>query len=365
MDPRTKNILIAAAVTVLALALLAGAVYFNRPKPVRPVDSASMREAITAEALMGHLHELQTIAEANGGNRKAGTPGHAASVDYVDTKLKEAGYKTERQQFFYASGAQRLVSFERVGASGPRQPRVGSDVDVMGAFMPAEVTADVTPVDLNLDGDRQTTSGCEASDFEGFPVGNIALVQRGTCRFDVKADLATQAGASAVIVMNQGDTADRRGIFMGELSDIPPVPVLAATFELGAALAAEPSRVALIVDSPGATITENLIAELPGRGDRTAVVGAHLDGVESGPGINDNGSGVAVALELALQLAEQDAQLARGVRFAFWSGEEDGLHGSRHYVEQLDDAGRRAIEVYLNLDMVGSPNPVPGRCQAC
>lgn len=79
----------------------------------------------------------------------------------------------------------------------------------------------------------------------------------------------------------------------------------------------------------------------------------------AGPGINDNGSGVAAAFETAIQLAHLDARPARRVRFAFWSGEEDGLHGSTHYVSALDDKARRATSGYINLDMVGSPNPVP------
>ena len=44
---------------------------------------------------------------------------------------------------------------------------------------------------------------------------------------------------------------------------------------------------------------------------------------------------------------------------AFWAAEELGLLGSRHYVSSLDRAERDRIDAYINLDMVGSPNPVP------
>ena len=361
MTTRSRNdVLIALGVIVVAVALLAGAFFFNRPRPLPAVDSAPITDAITTDNLMRHLRELESIAHANGGNRKAGAPGHEASVDYVEAQLKQAGYETQRQEFSYDPGGRRLVSFHRLTPSASSgNVEVGTEVDLMGASGEAEVIASVTAVDLNLEGDRHTTSGCEASDFAGFPRGDIALLQRGTCRFDAKVAHAVEAGASAVIIMNQGDAADRQAIFVGSLSETPAVPVLTATFEVGARLAASSSDVTLEVDSAGAVVTENLIADLPGRDERTVVVGAHLDGVGQGPGINDNGSGVAAVLELALQLAERDAQLGHGVRFAFWSGEEDGLHGSRHYVDHLDDAGRRAIEVYLNVDMVGSPNPVP------
>ncbi len=99
--------------------------------------------------------------------------------------------------------------------------------------------------------------------------------------------------------------------------------------------------------------TRNVIAEQPGRARRVAMVGAHLDSVREGPGINDNGSGVAVTLALAERLRNQ-----RGLRFGFWGAEELGLYGSRRYVASLSAAERRRITGYLNLDMLGSPNAV-------
>ena len=54
-----------------------------------------------------------------------------------------------------------------------------------------------------------------------------------------------------------------------------------------------------------------------------------------GPGINDNGSGSATALEVALQMAELGTETRNRVRFTFWGAEEDGLIGSQHYVDSL------------------------------
>ncbi|MFE7191703.1 M28 family peptidase [Kitasatospora sp. NPDC057541] len=101
----------------------------------------------------------------------------------------------------------------------------------------------------------------------------------------------------------------------------------------------------------------NLIADWPGGpSDQVTMFGAHLDGVSAGPGINDNGSGSAVLLENALVLAQQNPTLTRHVRFAWWTGEEQGLQGSQYYVSQLSSAQRSAIKGYYNFDMVGSPN---------
>ncbi|MGW4891769.1 M28 family peptidase [Kitasatospora sp. NPDC004240] len=103
--------------------------------------------------------------------------------------------------------------------------------------------------------------------------------------------------------------------------------------------------------------SNNLIADWPGGpADQVTMFGAHLDGVSAGPGINDNGSGSAVLLENALALAQQNPTLTRHVRFAWWTGEEQGLQGSQYYVGQLSASQRSAIKGYYNFDMVGSPN---------
>ncbi|MFJ3789584.1 M28 family peptidase [Kitasatospora sp. NPDC090091] len=103
--------------------------------------------------------------------------------------------------------------------------------------------------------------------------------------------------------------------------------------------------------------SNNLVADWPGGpSDQVTMFGAHLDSVGAGPGINDNGSGSAVLLETALVLAQQNPGLTRHVRFAWWTGEEQGLQGSQYYVGQLSSAQRSAIKGYYNFDMVGSPN---------
>ncbi|CAM3192295.1 M20/M25/M40 family metallo-hydrolase [Stackebrandtia soli] len=99
---------------------------------------------------------------------------------------------------------------------------------------------------------------------------------------------------------------------------------------------------------------DNIIADWPG-GDTssTIMLGAHLDGVRGGPGANDNGSGSAALLEVALTLAETAPTMAKHVRFAWWADEEQGLNGSSYYVDTVDTSD---LEVYLNFDMIGSAN---------
>ncbi|HEX8629860.1 MAG TPA: M20/M25/M40 family metallo-hydrolase, partial [Catenuloplanes sp.] len=102
----------------------------------------------------------------------------------------------------------------------------------------------------------------------------------------------------------------------------------------------------------------NLIADWPGgNAANVLMTGAHLDSVASGPGINDNGTGSAAILEVALAVARTGLRPDRHLRFAWWGAEELGLRGSTHYVNSLSAAQRATIGAYLNFDMVGSPNP--------
>ncbi|MFI6506364.1 M28 family peptidase [Streptosporangium sp. NPDC050855] len=102
----------------------------------------------------------------------------------------------------------------------------------------------------------------------------------------------------------------------------------------------------------------NVIADWPG-GDtnNTLMIGAHLDSVASGPGINDNGTGSAAILETALEVSRQSLAPTRHLRFAWWGAEELGLRGSQAYVNGLSSTERSRIKGYYNFDMVGSPNP--------
>jgi Zn-dependent M28 family amino/carboxypeptidase len=220
------------------------------------------------------------------------------------------------------------------------------------------VTAAVTPVDINLTPPRSSTSGCEAADFAGFPAGNIALIQRGTCTFAAKALNAQAAGAAAVVIFNQGNTPDREGLASGTLGlATAAVPVVGASFANGEALS-QPGSVAQVVAPPPESRPQvNVIAETTGGSpDNVVMVGAHLDSVAGGPGIQDNGSGSAAILEVAEQMAKVTPR--NKVRFAWWGAEEYGLIGSTAYVNSLTQEQRRQIALYLNFDMIGSPNHV-------
>ena len=323
-------------------------------------------ECVTLEGVREHQAQFQKIADANDdpfypGTRAAGTEGYAESVEYVAGLLRDAGYRVTLDEF----------QFEFIFPAILEQLTPINATYETGAFTGSgtgDVTGNVIPVDINLTGDRATTSGCEAADFAGLDFSgpnDIALIQRGgppapapVCTFAVKAVNAQTAGAEAVIIFNQGNTPDREALIVGTLVPSPApitIPVVGASFADGVALA-QPGSTAHVRVDPTETRTDvNVIAELPGKNtDNVVMAGAHLDSVTAGPGINDNGSGSAALLETALMMAKVKPE--NTLRFAWWGAEELGLIGSTAYVEGLSEAERDRIALYLNYDMVGSPN---------
>ncbi len=323
-------------------------------------DTSALRAAVSAEGIIEHLEALQAVAEANGGNRAAGTSGNEASAQYIEEQLRAAGYDPVRQVFSFDLFSVNSAALEQLTPAAVAYVNE-TDFSPMSYSGSGVVTAPVTVVDVNLVGDRATTSGCESTDFAGFTAGNIALIQRGTCSFRQKVDNAAAAGASGVIIFNQGNDAGRLGVVNGTLAaPQAAIPAVGATFALGEALAGLSGlTMRLAVDASVTTVdTFNILADTGGRADRTVVVGAHLDSVTEGPGINDNGSGSAAILETAIQLAQSGDAPTNRVRFAFWGAEEEGLVGSDYYVSQLTKAEIKGHAVDLNFDMVGSPNYV-------
>ncbi len=328
----------------------------------RPPASGQTDPAI-GEGAFRHLQALQEIAAANGGNRAAGTGGYDRSAQYVADRLRQAGYSVRFEEFefpFFEEKSPPVLLTNK--PDGSQEPAPNNTVRTLAGSGSREVEARLHAVNLQLtDGSpAASVSGCEAKDFDAFERGSVALVRRGTCQFQVKVDNAVAAGAAGLIIMNEG-TDGRTDAFSGVLSKGADVPVVGVPYEFGRTLATRAGgSVRLAVNAvSGKRVTRNVLADMGsemGVNDKSTLIvaGAHLDSVPEGPGINDNGSGSAAVLEAALRLAQDPA---RGrMRFGFWGAEERGLIGSRHHVASLSDDERRQIAVYVNLDMVGSPN---------
>jgi Zn-dependent M28 family amino/carboxypeptidase len=307
---------------------------------------ATVRDRVKADAMMAHLTKLQEIADAHDGNRALGTAGYDASVDYVAKALRDKGFDVQTPQFEvrlpFADDPQLTVGGAPVEAK-PLEYTIGTPGQgVSGPLVAARV---------------EDSPGCTASDYDGLPVqGAVVLVDRGTCQFTQKQAAAAERGAVALVVANNED-GDEMGGTLGEESN-PKIPVISITKASGVRLRAAPGETTLKLKA-GVRVerTRNVIAQTKtGSTADVVMVGAHLDSVPEGPGINDNGSGVAAVLETALQMGSSPP-VQNAVRFGFWGAEELGLKGSEDYVQSLDVDRLKDIALYLNFDMLGSPNP--------
>jgi Zn-dependent M28 family amino/carboxypeptidase len=259
-------------------------------------------------------------------------------VAYVDSELRKAGWRVQTQHVPMAawredSPARLSVDGAALRATDFRVPSYSAAGEVSGT--------------LKVVGDA-----CEREDFEPLQPGQVAFTGFGTCFLWRKTVNARKAGASALVVQAKGTD---QGVASATLA-VPNLglPVVLMSDKVPAR---DGDAVNLRIDaSTTKGGTENVIAEIGPANGPVVMAGAHLDSVPGGPGINDNGSGVATLLEVASTFG---ARPPGRVRLAFWGAEEEGLIGSRRYVKELPRRERDEIAAYLNFDMVGSPNAVP------
>ena len=351
---------------LLGISLAASPNTFAGPKS-KSCDSRNnnkakkLLECVTLEGTREHQAALQAIADANHGIRTSGTPGYDESMFYVKDRMKKAGYKVKVQPFQFNNYIELGASTLKQTATVPTVYVEETDYSLMSQTDRGDVNGPVTAVDLDLGLGNASTSGCEAADFTGFPAGDIALIQRGACSFQLKAENAAAAGAIGAIIFNQGNTADRRGLIGGTLGSgyVGGIPAFDATYARGEEWATTSElELHMIADVfRGEVTTFNVLAESKkGKKGNVVMAGAHLDSVNAGPGINDNGSGSASILEVAEAMMKTKTH--NKVRFAWWAAEESGLVGSTYYVANLKQKDQDKIAQYLNFDMVGSPNHV-------
>ena len=346
-----------------------------------PRDTEKLTSFVKPSHIRHHLTALQKIADKNGNNRETGTAGDVATRNYIARRLTKAGFTVTRQEFTFDNFREITPAIlERTSplpfkAYKEGEPNSPEDFHITLFSGNGDVTAPIQAVNVVIPPGatpNSNASGCEAADFTGFTLGNIALIQRGSCPFRVKVDNAFVAGAVGVVLFNEGTPkensggVDRVGLVGSTLGPAGvTIPVVFARFTVGEELYNTSSQGTVTVHLATnaelvETTTENIFGETPA-GDPAQVVmaGAHLDSVPEGPGINDNGTGVGTLLEIAKGMNALEISPRNKVRFAFWGAEEPGNIGSTQYVDGLNDEDKDKIALYLNFDMMGSTNFVP------
>jgi Zn-dependent M28 family amino/carboxypeptidase len=297
--------------------------------------------------MVAHLRALQAIADANHGNRADGTPGYDASVEYVAKTLRDKGFKVSTPQF------------DRLYNVSPGKPAL----TVTGRTYQVDQASQLVrtpPGGLTGQPVRPTRpSGCAPGDYPAtVPKGAIAVVDDATCSVVDKQNSAVAKGAVALIVLSSPNGAGAPPtLFVPGYFKQLTVPVAVVGASGATALARDTAPIRLVLDAENIKITSrNVLAQTEtGSTHDVIVVGAHLDGPRDGPGINDDGTGVAAVLETALQLGPL-APVNNAVRFVFWGADEDGLNGVMDYVFGMDRDQLNDIAMYLNFTMIGSSN---------
>ena len=336
---------------------------------------------IRTDDLWHHMRVFQAIANANPGpdghpSRNSGEPGYKASADYVARVMRQAGYDVTIQNYkFFYFAYTAVPTFSEVSPTS-------HDYTAVTDWNPGQATGSTTAALQPAGGivipptpAPSSASGCTAGDFTGFVPGRVALIQRGTCPFGVKVQNAQAAGATGVVIFNEGNPG-RTAVLNGTLSDaagnriVPTIPVSFTSFATGQDLfnqynAAVQGATALpvlnlavkAVVNPNAD-DYNVIADSKG-GDpnHVVVVDAHLDAIY-GAGMLDNASGSATILDIAQMMHKVKPR--NKLRFIWFGGEELGLLGSAFYVNNLSPAELSKIGYDLDADVTATPNYVVG-----
>ncbi|BBZ49734.1 peptidase M28 [Mycobacterium heidelbergense] len=321
------------------------------PRPAPPAAAPDLGHGlaarVTVDRMVAHLRALQDIANANHGNRAEGTPGYDASVEYVAKTLRDRGFAVSTPQF------------DRLYQVSPGKPAL----TIAGRTYPVDQASLLvrTPPGgvTGLPVRPAQPSGCAAGDYPAaVPRGAIAVVDDARCSVVDKQNSAVARGAAALIVLstNNGGATPPTLFTPGYFKQLA-VPVAVAGGYGAAALERDTAPIRLVLDAENIKITSrNVLAQTEtGSPHDVIVVGAHLDSPRNGPGINDDGTGVAAVLETALRLGPL-APVNNAVRFVFWGAEEDGLNGAMDYVFGMDRDQLNDVAMYLDFTMLGSPN---------
>jgi Zn-dependent M28 family amino/carboxypeptidase len=343
---------------------------------------AKLVPCIQETDLWNHMQAFEAIAQANLSpadghpSRNSGEPGYLASAMYVAQKMEDAGYDVTLQKYTFTYYAYKAAP--TMSEVSPIAHDYALTTDWNSGQSVGTATAELQPAGGLVIPPAPTstsTSGCTAADFTGFVSGRIALIQRGGCNFGVKVLNAKAAGASGVIIFNEGNPG-RTGLLAGSLQDannnpiIPDIPVGFTSFAIGSDLLTQYQQaVQNSTPLPVMNITiqalvqpdapdYNVIAESKG-GDKNhvLVVDAHLDAIY-GEGMLDNASGSATILDIAEQM--KNVNPLNKLRFIWFGGEELGLLGSKYYVGNLSSTQLSHIGYDLDADVTATPNYLIG-----
>ena len=318
------------------------------------VRETSLVDADEFESLSSRAYDLTIMLANEMSPRQSATEEELRGAMFLSKEMTGLGYMVEIQDFEVteATSSGSLEVLPGSDGSGPSVSFSRRDGDSHRIFfLPFE------PFKIGQTQGEMVFAGLgDDDDFEGVDVnGKIVVMERGTLSFEDKETNAADRGAIGLVVFNN----EPRFYFGGRLAEEPEIFAggipqadgrkLRDALDDGNEVIAE-----LLVYPTGNGPSRNVIAELNNEidGDQVLVIGAHYDTTPWSPGANDNGSGMAAALIVAEELA--DDELPFDVRFIFFGSEETGLHGSNYYAGELLQTEVDRILAMVNLDVVAT-----------
>ena len=342
---RMLTIALGGAATV-ALPAPAWAAGDRRPGAVRsPALSAGdnlMVNGVSAEQSLRHLRVLSQGI----GPRIGGTRSERVAADYIAGVLDRLGYEVALQPFPVADKFLAQLSSP-----------AGLPTDLCWQ---AGASANAA-LDTRVRGDVLDAGAGGTADYPEDVTGKILLVDYVAANREQVVATAVTRGAAAVVFLPADLVEPRRAsafspTLPGSVDNPVVIPVVgvaqAQKHRLREVLAAGRLRLVIATRAHRTLTSHNVIADRRSGTGPVVVVSAHYDTVIGAPGANDDGSGTALCLELArvLRRLPTDASL----RFALWGSEEQGLLGSRYYVQQLPQVERDRILAVFQNDMVAT-----------
>jgi hypothetical protein len=348
-----------------------------------PVDSA-MLARIRAEGLeRSRALETFTYLTTNIGPRLTNSPAHRRAIEWTQQQLKSYGLaKIHADAWEFGRGWQLerfsiemveprylpLIGFPRawspstagkiVAAPVWMPNATGEAIAKAGATLKGAIVMTSPAQDYAIRADRPPASGDLVS--ERPPGPRLTREQQNAA-----AEALRASGLGVTLEPNIGEhgTIFVTGRDAGA-NAVPAIVLASEHYNLIARMLERKIPVKLAIDLQTRFFeddrnTANVIAEIPGSdpkiGDEVVMVGAHLDSWHSATGATDNADGVTTVMEAFRILQAVGAKLRRTIRLALWAGEEQGLLGSRAYVQKhlagdANAAAREKFSVYFNLD---------------
>ena len=333
--------------------------------------------------------ELVALGHPEWDGRMSGTTEESNTAQYISNEFVEMGYEAEINEF--------QVPMHHVNS----EPSFRLCVQGLGGISPcdgpAAIGSQVTSFQHRVDYVIQGFSGQSAYMFnEDIPVTDLgngtdeALWQSATGTIGyVRGDSSkvgnTELYSNAAINDLAGLISVNKNYNCGKIEGTDCVPIFKGTnydslveanggsipteipfismskdagdiFEASVINASEPASIELSID---VTNDQERTIYVPcgtikGKTSEVVIAGGHHDTVYHGQGAIDDSSGVASVLEMARQMSSivnETGTPERTIKFCTWGGEEEGLWGSRAYVEEMQSSLRENLRLYINFDM--------------